>query len=75
MAGMVWLTFALLFEAAVGFELSPAITVSLGLVVTAMAGQFALAEGMTGWRRLVLGLSATVMVFASAIAVALPPGV
>ncbi len=72
-AGVTWLPFALAFESAVSFDLSPTITLALGLVVSILAPLFALPQGQTGVRRWLLTSTTAVMVLASAIAVVVPP--
>ncbi len=57
-ASAIWLQHALRFEAAVGFELSPAVTLSVGLAMTTVLPAFALPRGQTRvrtWTALVAG--------------------
>jgi len=57
-ASAIWLQTALRFEAAVGFELSPAVTLSVGLVVTTVLPAFALPRGQARartWAAVVAG--------------------
>ena len=70
--GALWLPLALGFESAVSFDLSPAITLSVGLVATGLAPFFALPQG----RRLgggVAAAAAIVVVVAAVAAMILPP--
>ena len=70
--GALWLPLAFGFESAVGFDLSPAITLAVGLVATGLAPFFALPRG----RRLGGGVAiaaAIVVVVATVAAMLLPP--
>jgi hypothetical protein len=70
--GALWLPLALGFESAVSFDLSPAITLALGLAVSALAPFFALPQG----RRLggvFVATAALVLVVAAVTAMILPP--
>ena len=70
--GALWLPLALGFESAVSFDLSPAVTLSVGLVVSGLAPFFALPPG----RRLgglVAAAAAIIVVVAAVAAMILPP--
>ena len=70
--GALWLPLAFGFESAVGFDLSPAITLAVGLVATGLVPFFALPRG----RRLGGGVviaAAIVVVVAAVVAMLLPP--
>ena len=70
--GALWLPLAFGFESAVGFDLSPAITLAVGLAATGLAPFFALPRG----RRLGGGVTiaaAIVVVVAAIVAMLLPP--
>ena len=70
--GALWLPLALGFESAVSFDLSPAVTLSVGLVVSGLAPFFALPQG----RRLgggVVVAAAIIVVVAAVAAMILPP--
>ena len=70
--GALWLPLAFGFESAVGFDLSPAITLAVGLAVTGLVPFFALPKG----RRLGGGVTvaaAFVVVVAAIAALLLPP--
>jgi len=70
--GALWLPLAFGFESAVGFDLSPAITLAVGLTVTGLVPFFALPRG----RRLGGGVTiaaASVVVVAAIVAMLLPP--
>jgi hypothetical protein len=71
-AGVVCLPFALMFEAATGFAMSPAITLSLGLVVAALSPLFALARDRVRLRTGVIVVSAATVVIAVVAALLVP---
>ena len=72
-AGVIWLPFALAFESAVHFDLSPAVTVAVGLAVSALVPLMALPRGETRLRRWLLAATALVMVVATVVAMVVPP--
>lgn len=72
-AGVVWLYLSLIFEVAVGFAMSPAITLGLGLVAGALAPLFALPQEQTRARRGLLLATAITMILATGIALLVPP--
>jgi hypothetical protein len=72
-AGLIFLGLALMFEVATGFAMSPAITLSLGLVVAALSPLLALPGGQAGLRRGLLLGSGAVVVVAVVAALLVPP--
>ncbi|MFN2129451.1 MAG: M20/M25/M40 family metallo-hydrolase [Anaerolineae bacterium] len=68
-AGAIWFQLALRFEAAVGFELSPAVTLSMGLVATTVLPAYALSRGQTRARTWMSIAAGAVVVGAVAAAV------
>ena len=71
--GLVCLGLALMFEVATGFAMSPAITLSLGLVVAALSPLLALPGGQTRLRRGLVLASGAAVVVAVAAALLVPP--
>lgn len=69
----IWLPLALAFESAVSFDLSPAITFSLGLVVSTLAPLWALPGDQPRMRRWLLIGSGAAVLLATVIAILLPP--
>jgi hypothetical protein len=72
-AGVIWLPLAVAFESAVSFDLSPAITIALGLLVSTLAPMWALPAEQARVRRWLLGGAGAVVVLASVAATLLPP--
>ncbi len=72
-AGIVWLYLSLIFESAVGFSMSPAITLGLGLVAGSLAPLFALPQNQTRVRRWLLLATAVTMIVATVIAILVQP--
>ena len=71
--GSIWLSLALAFESAVSFNLSPAVTVGLGLVASTLAPLFALPQDQTRVRRWLLIATAVAVLLATGIAMLVPP--
>ncbi len=71
-ACVIWLPFALVFEVAVGFAMSPAITLGLGLIAGTLAPLFAHPQGQTRVRRGLLGASTATVILAAGIAMFVP---
>jgi hypothetical protein len=74
LAAVVWLQLALLFECAVGFEQSPAVTLSVSLVASTLAPMFALSEKQAHMRKWLALSIAAVVVVACSVAVILGSG-
>ena len=72
-AGVIWLPLALVFEVAVGFVMSPAITLGLGLIAGTLAPLFAHPQGQTRVRRGLLIATAATVILAAGIAMLVPP--
>lgn len=72
-AGSIWLSLALAFESAVSFDLSPAVTVGLGMVASTLAPLFALPQDRTRVRRWLLVATAVAVLLATGIAMLVPP--
>jgi hypothetical protein len=72
-AGAIWLYLSLVFESAVGFAMSPAITLGLGLVAGTLAPLFALPQGRTRVRRWMLIATGVTVILATGIAMLVPP--
>ena len=72
-AGLLCLPLALVFEMATGFDMNPAITLAVGLVVTTLLPLMALPEGETRLRRVFLLGSAAAVVLAVVAALLVPP--
>jgi hypothetical protein len=72
-AGMFLLPLALVLESATGFSLSPAITLFVGLAVTALLPLLALPREQAGLRRAVVVVSAAVVAGAAVTALLVPP--
>jgi len=71
--GALWLPLALGFESAVSFDLSPAVTLSLGLVVSALAPFFALPRDRRRLRGVVVAAAVIIVVVAAVAAMIVPP--
>lgn len=71
-AGAIWLYLSLIFETAVNFVMSPAITLGLGLVAGTLSPLFALPQGRTVARRWLLSGTAATMILATIIAMLVP---
>ena len=71
-AAAVCLPFALVFEMATGFDMNPAITLFLGLVIAALSPLFALPRGRTGLRKGLILASAAVVVLSVVAALLVP---
>jgi hypothetical protein len=72
-AGVIWLYLSLVFESAVGFAMSPAITLGLGLAAGTLAPLFALPQGQTRVRRWLLIATTAIVILATGIAMLVPP--
>jgi hypothetical protein len=72
-AGIIWLPLALAFENAVSFDLSPAITFSLGLVASTLAPLCVLPVDRARVHRWLLIGAGSIVVVAAVIATLLPP--
>jgi hypothetical protein len=70
--GALWLPLALGFESAVSFDLSPAVTLTLGLVVSGLMPFFALPQGQRRLRGVVVAAAAIIVVVAAVTAMILP---
>jgi hypothetical protein len=68
-AAVVWLPLALLFESAMGLEVSPTVTLSVGLVVSTLSPMFALPRGRAQARRWLTFAAVAVVLLTSALAV------
>lgn len=72
-AGVIWLSLSLIFEIAVGFVMSPAITFGLGLVASTLAPLFALPPGQARLRRWLLSAAGVTVILATGAAMFVPP--
>jgi len=72
-AGAIWLSMSLILENAVGFFMSPAITLGLGLVAGTLAPLFSHPQGQIRVRRWLLSATGAAMILATAIAMLVPP--
>jgi hypothetical protein len=72
-AGIIWFPLSLAFESAVSFDLSPIVTIGLGLVASTLAPLFAVPQARTRLRRGLLIASAAAVFLATGIASFVPP--
>jgi len=72
-AGVIWLSMSLILESAVGFFISPAITLGLGLVAGTLAPLFAHPQSQTRVRRGLFIATAATVVLATGLAMLVPP--